>query len=183
MFLLIRRIVESVSRIEDISLLTRKRHIVKARQIYFYLCKKYTKATSISIGKTMDKDHATVLHAVKAVRDLIDTNDEYVEWIIKSKNILYHKLKDKSIDINYEALDVDGKILKIEELEFENKQLKKRVNYLEMQIMLEKQESIFKSKKYSEMEEYLSKIPLSELSNFYETRVIPFAKMHSQKTA
>ena len=45
----------------------RKRHYVVARTIYFKLCKEFTKYPYDNIGKTLGKDHATVLHAVKNI--------------------------------------------------------------------------------------------------------------------
>lgn len=54
---------------------TRKREIVQARQITMYLVRKLTKTSLASIGSRMGgKDHATVLHACSAVRDLIETD-------------------------------------------------------------------------------------------------------------
>lgn len=45
----------------------RKRIYVTARTIYFKLCKEFTKYPYDNIGKTLGKDHATVLHAVKNI--------------------------------------------------------------------------------------------------------------------
>lgn len=47
---------------------TRKREIVRARQIAMFLAKKHTTASSAKIGKLIgNRDHATVLHACKLV--------------------------------------------------------------------------------------------------------------------
>ncbi|MDR2474994.1 MAG: chromosomal replication initiator protein DnaA [Bacteroidales bacterium] len=52
---------------------SRKREIVQARQIAMYLVRKYTAFSSSKIGELLGKkDHATVLHALKTVRDLMD---------------------------------------------------------------------------------------------------------------
>ena len=52
---------------------SRKREIVQARQITMFLAKKYTEASFAHIGKIVGgKDHATVLHACKTVRDQIE---------------------------------------------------------------------------------------------------------------
>jgi chromosomal replication initiator protein len=54
---------------------TRKREIVQARQIAMFLCKHYTKASLSVIGaQTGGKDHATVIHACKTVKDLSHTD-------------------------------------------------------------------------------------------------------------
>lgn len=57
---------------------SRKREIVQARQITMYLAKKYTPASFSHIGKIVGgKDHATVLHACKTVRDQIEINKNF----------------------------------------------------------------------------------------------------------
>jgi chromosomal replication initiator protein len=66
---------------------TRKREIVQARQLAMYFAKNMTKASLASIGTEIGgKDHATVLHAVRTVNNLIETDKHfrvYVEEIEK----------------------------------------------------------------------------------------------------
>ncbi|MDR1918187.1 MAG: chromosomal replication initiator protein DnaA [Tannerellaceae bacterium] len=57
---------------------SRKREIVQARQISMYLSKKYTDHSLSHIGKIVGKkDHATVLHACKSVKDQIEINKSF----------------------------------------------------------------------------------------------------------
>ena len=57
---------------------SRKREIVQARQITMYLSKKYTDCSFSLIGKMIGKkDHATVLHACKTIKDQIDINKSF----------------------------------------------------------------------------------------------------------
>lgn len=70
---------------------SRKREIVQARQITMYLAKKYTDCSFSHIGKIVGKkDHATVLHACKTIKDQIDTNKSFrtsveeIESLLKS---------------------------------------------------------------------------------------------------
>jgi chromosomal replication initiator protein DnaA len=76
--LTIKKIQEIVCRyfnLDEALILTpsRKREIVQARQITMFLAKKYTESSFAHIGKIVgDKDHATVLHACKLVRDQIE---------------------------------------------------------------------------------------------------------------
>ena len=58
---LIKEIVEQHYKL-DITTKTRKREYVEARAIYFYLTRQYTRMSLSSIGKTMGRDHSTVLH-------------------------------------------------------------------------------------------------------------------------
>ena len=69
---------------------SRKQEIVQTRQIAMFLSKKYTDSSLAHIGKVIgNKDHATVLHACKTVKDQIDINKtfrstmEAIELILK----------------------------------------------------------------------------------------------------
>ena len=65
-----------------LSLKTRKREIVEARQISMYFCKQLTKDSLAVIGTHVGgKDHATVLHANKTINNLISTNRKYAQHI------------------------------------------------------------------------------------------------------
>jgi DNA repair ATPase RecN len=62
----------------SIQIKTRKSEIIQARQIAMYFSKKLTKSSLTSIGTQIgQKDHATVLHAIKTVNNLIDTEKKY----------------------------------------------------------------------------------------------------------
>jgi hypothetical protein len=43
---------------------TRRREYVYARAIYFKLCREFSHATLTSIGKSVNRDHASVLHGL-----------------------------------------------------------------------------------------------------------------------
>jgi len=76
----------------DLSLIqtnSRKREIVQARQIAMYLSKKYTDFSFSHIGKIVGKkDHATVLHACKTVKDQIEINKSFRSSVEEIENIL-----------------------------------------------------------------------------------------------
>lgn len=70
---------------------SRKREIVQARQVTMYLAKKYTDSSFSHIGKIVGKkDHATVLHACKTIRDQMEINKSFrssmeeIEGLLKS---------------------------------------------------------------------------------------------------
>lgn len=68
--------------IEQVQSKTRKRDIVQARQIAMYFSKKYTNASLASIGSQIGKrDHATVLHACKTVRNLSETDKVFRGYV------------------------------------------------------------------------------------------------------
>lgn len=68
--------------VTEIQTKSRKRDVVQARQIAMYLARKYTKSSLTVIGEQIgNRDHATVLHAVKTVMDLCETDREIRESV------------------------------------------------------------------------------------------------------
>lgn len=73
---------------------TRKREIVQARQITMYLAKTYTKNSLKTIGEHFGgRDHTTVIHSCKTVKDLMDTDNFFKESVLE----LQHKVQLASI--------------------------------------------------------------------------------------
>jgi len=61
---------------------TRKREIVQVRQVAMYFAKQLTKMSLKSIGARLGKkDHATVLHAINTVNDLMQTDRRFKSQI------------------------------------------------------------------------------------------------------
>ncbi|MCD6092082.1 MAG: chromosomal replication initiator protein DnaA [Bacteroidales bacterium] len=61
---------------------TRKREIVQARQLAMFFSKKHTKSSLATIGQHCgNKDHATVLHAVKTINNLVDTDKKFRTYV------------------------------------------------------------------------------------------------------
>ncbi len=57
---------------------TRKREIVQARQLAMFFSKEYTNHSLKAIGSHFGgRDHSTVIHSCQAVRNLIDTDEEF----------------------------------------------------------------------------------------------------------
>lgn len=68
---------------------SRKREIVKARQVFMYLAKKTTKYSLKVIGNYVDGfDHTTVIHSCITVQNLIDTDAEYKQIVTDIENSL-----------------------------------------------------------------------------------------------
>jgi chromosomal replication initiation ATPase DnaA len=53
---------------------SRKRDLVFARHLAMYLMRKRTKMTLLEIGKTFDRDHTSVLHAITMIENYLHTN-------------------------------------------------------------------------------------------------------------
>ncbi len=61
---------------------SRKREIVQARQIAMFYSKTLTKSSLTTIGsKIGSRDHATVLHAFKTVKDLVQTDKNFKGYV------------------------------------------------------------------------------------------------------
>ncbi len=57
---------------------TRKREVVQVRQVAMYLAKKHTDTSSSKIGQLIgNKDHATVLHACKIIKDQVEVDKAF----------------------------------------------------------------------------------------------------------
>lgn len=63
---------------QSIRTITRKREVVEARQITMYVLKQRTNLSLAAIGTVCgNKDHSTVLHALKTVENLLETDRQY----------------------------------------------------------------------------------------------------------
>jgi chromosomal replication initiator protein len=68
--------------VEAINSKTRKREIVQARQLAMFFSKKHTKNSLATIGVHCgNKDHATVLHAIKTINNLMETDKQFRVYV------------------------------------------------------------------------------------------------------
>ncbi len=75
--------------LEKLKSKSRKRETVQVRQLAMYFSKLYTKSSLAVIGnKCGNKDHATVLHACKTVRNLLDTDKNFKKYVDELENII-----------------------------------------------------------------------------------------------
>ncbi|MEI7597266.1 MAG: helix-turn-helix domain-containing protein [Bacteroidota bacterium] len=65
----------------------RKREVSEARQIGMYILRQQNKTLS-SVGKQFNRDHATVLHAINLVEDLMSVDARFKQ-IVESLESLY----------------------------------------------------------------------------------------------
>jgi len=77
--------------IESMKIKTRKREVVEARQIAMWMLKRHTKLNLAAIGEYFENDHehvfdhATVLHAIRTVNNLRESNKDFREKFEKVK--------------------------------------------------------------------------------------------------
>jgi chromosomal replication initiator protein len=73
--------------VEQLQSKTRLRDVVVARQLSMYLAKNYTNDSLKAIGASFGgRDHSTVLHSLKTVRDMMDTDQVFkdkVNFLVK----------------------------------------------------------------------------------------------------
>lgn len=83
---------------------SRVRQVIKMKQTSVYFMKKFLpKATLIYIGKQMSYDHATVLHCLKQINNLLETDKETKQDI---ENIA------RAIEIEQDTIKLDGDLRK-----------------------------------------------------------------------
>lgn len=86
-------IVETVCEFYDVNTdaiygKTRKREISDARQLVMYLAKELTQLSSTNIGVRLSRDHATVLHSCKTVKERISVDKKLQEDVEQIQNEL-----------------------------------------------------------------------------------------------
>ena len=97
----------------DISEQSRKREIIEARALYFYLVRKiYTKRSLQSIAADFDMNHATVVHALK----IFPIYENYNTKILDCKNLILHLLGG---DVEQEMTEEDKFKKKLHDMEQE----------------------------------------------------------------
>jgi hypothetical protein len=81
---------------------TRKKEVVFARQLIMYFCMKFKVGTQAAVGEMLgNKDHATVLHAIKSINNYMDTDKakkgkiEYYEMLIRK--VIHLKTKTDNL--------------------------------------------------------------------------------------
>lgn len=76
---------------------TRRFEVVFARGCYFKLCRELTKNSYQRIGNTLGKNHATVMHGIKTVNDLVETDKDLRNQLdgLLNKFSSYNKIKEK----------------------------------------------------------------------------------------
>lgn len=109
----------------DIDLTTRQRNYVEARGLYFTILKNNTNLTLADIGKSVNRDHTTVLYCLNNFDDWVKQNPYLAEAyniILKKVDVIYHEAEPK--DIKRENAD----------LKYQNFQLKRQVKRLQKEL-------------------------------------------------
>ena len=83
---------------------SRRSKVVIARHIYCYIAYYKTKTTSKKVGNVINRNHATVLHALKKICDFLDINDiivtsQYNRVIIKIEEKQFNSLVVQDVNL------------------------------------------------------------------------------------
>ena len=103
---LLKNVVEEYYEL-DLTLNTRQRTHVEARAIYFRLLRDNTKMSLEAIGKTVNRDHASVLYANRKLKDWIqyDSKIKKEYEIIRNKFEHVLSLSDTSAEEDYSTIE------------------------------------------------------------------------------
>jgi trans-aconitate methyltransferase len=109
---------------------TRRREYVEARAMYYKLLREKNKMSFSDIARTLDKNHATILHAISGLNDWIETDTN-----IKS---IYNTLEQKVQDIKtkypekFSEFKTEKELYEValEEMQEKHNELQVRYNYL-----------------------------------------------------
>ena len=98
----IRQLVEKVFGV-NIGNTSRKAEYVEARACYYVLCDKLTPLTRTAIADSLNKNHATILHALKEWEYMCKANPDL---IVKYKKIHYKYTYDQAAGKNLTPEDL-----------------------------------------------------------------------------
>lgn len=92
---------------------SRKRELAYARQISMYFIKKFTQLPLELIGKKFsDKNHATVLHSIKTINNLMQIDKEVRKQIYDLDKVIRYKAKANvqgiSLEKDFYFIDFDN---------------------------------------------------------------------------
>lgn len=93
-------VVSEYTGVDKSSILGRSRYreVMRARHLFVYLAVEHTGRSVSELGRFCNKDHTTIIHSVKLVSDLIETNnDYYYSTYVNLYQIISKKYKEGNI--------------------------------------------------------------------------------------
>ena len=134
---LIKNLVESEFNLQLIRK-TRRREYVEARAMYYMLLREKGRMTLSDIAKTLDKDHATVLHAIKSLRNWMsyDTNMKSIYANLEEKVDNLVRLNPESFPFTTDVSEEKFYISAYKNLEAKHRALRGRYSFLLFKLKL-----------------------------------------------
>jgi len=130
---IVRQIVEDYYKL-DITKVTRRRPYIEARAVYYKLLRDNTHYSLNTIGKTMGKDHATVLYFTRKAKDWLLFDKEFEQdFLALSKRFNKAKQLNPEAFSKSETLEGywEGEYTKLDK---KHKELEVRYKYLQAQL-------------------------------------------------
>ena len=164
-------IVETLKKLSgtDFTIKSSKQELVFLRWIYFKIARETTNCSLSVIGKFINKDHATVLHGLKNVDDIL--KDLHLNNICKKclKDLnycddIFHAI-DGNYIINSKFIDYMDNIMIIEDV-------------VDVLVYKESEKEIEQFKTPQNINDILQELNTEQLAELYETRLKPFLRMH-----
>ncbi len=75
--------------VDEIKSKKRTKKITEARQLYMYIAREILNESLVTIGKTVDRDHSTVLHGIKKIEQKITNDNFFHELVLNLKQKLH----------------------------------------------------------------------------------------------
>lgn len=134
---LIKNLVESEFNLQLIRK-TRRREYVEARAMYYMLLREKGRMTLSAISKTLDKDHATVLHAIKSLGNWMsyDTNMKSIYANLEEKVDNLVRLNPESFPFTTDVSEEEFYISAYKNLEAKHRALRGRYSFLLFELKL-----------------------------------------------
>ena len=110
----------------DIDEPTRIEKYVEARMIYYWLCYYFTNMNLSRIAKTVNKNHATVLHGIKNFPIFMETDKDFKEKFLA----IYDTLKE-DVQKKTEQMSLQELTFRYNQLLMENGKLKETIKNLQ----------------------------------------------------
>ncbi len=111
----------------------RPRHVVEARMAYAYILRQIGR-TLVEVAKSLNKDHTTIIHYMRTVKNLIEVDPSYARKYVKAREIFVlekrplnllsdkdYKAENEVLEAKLAALTYDIKVLKAEKRELQVK--------------------------------------------------------------
>ena len=111
----------------DVDSPTRKREVVEARAMFYSVLKNFTNLTLTGIARTVDKNHATVLHGLKNF-DLWKKQNKYLEFAFRN---VVHRLETLDEVENYvDVMELRRELVKTKMDLYELNAKKEKINFM-----------------------------------------------------
>lgn len=75
--------------VDEIKSKKRTKKITEARQLYMYFARELLNESLVAIGKTVDRDHSTVLHGIKKIEQKMTTDNFFHEIVLNLRRKIH----------------------------------------------------------------------------------------------